>query len=183
MPGLSSLSWCIQHHHLEQWHLSLKLWWHTLHLSLSAQPAWPYKNNNNDNIYVLGKYSKSNFTFTEIAFLTAQSSEILYILFLAATCTCIYERMNIWISYICTGTCKWRKQELGPHIHVTNCTLSLYNMYFEWYHTVHIFSAVKIRKPWKPEIFWECWLCYDQSHWRSGNMSKPQHHRLITIAT
>lgn len=36
--------------------------------------------------------------------------------------------------------------------------------------------AVKLIKPWTPEIFLECLPCYDYSHWISGHASKPQSH-------
>lgn len=36
--------------------------------------------------------------------------------------------------------------------------------------------AVKLIKPWTPEIFLECLSCYDYSHWRSGHASRPQSH-------
>ena len=42
--------------------------------------------------------------------------------------------------------------------------------------------TVKLRKPDEHlKYFGECLLCYDQSHWRSGQASKPLNHKLITI--
>ena len=42
--------------------------------------------------------------------------------------------------------------------------------------TIHF---IKLIKPCTPEIGWECLLCYDQSHWRSGHASEPQNHKLL----
>ena len=42
--------------------------------------------------------------------------------------------------------------------------------------------TVKLRKPDEHlKYFGKCLLCYDQSHWRSGQANKPLNHKLITI--
>ena len=45
-----------------------------------------------------------------------------------------------------------------------------------------IYITVKLRKPWTPENFQECWLCTGQSQESSGYTSKPLNHKLTAVA-
>ena len=42
--------------------------------------------------------------------------------------------------------------------------------------------TVKLRTPWTPEKFQECWLCTGQSQKSSGYTNKSQNHKLVTVA-
>ena len=51
------------------------------------------------------------------------------------------------------------------------------------HHHANGLFTIKLRNPWRSEIFQEWWLCSDQSQKRTGNASKSQIHRqIITIA-